>query len=187
MFKFNIISPNTLLSLSPPPFQRMIAGMVFVALAFISTGLIQFFIDQNKSVLIFDEKAGIDICDQTRAQECVHGAWQIIPYILLTIGEILFSISGLNFTYEEVGKRMKASSASLWLLMVSLGNVLDVILVPALAALGFQYFFYLCAGIVLAATMIYVFIRFKYVYREDREKLSTGTPVVVVGGNNEKK
>lgn len=33
------------------------------------------------------------------------GLWQIVPYFTITVAELLFSISGLNFTYEEVGKK----------------------------------------------------------------------------------
>ena len=55
-------------------------------------------------------------------------AWFILPYVIVTIGEVLFSISGLNFAYSEVGPRLKSTCAALWLLTVAFGNLLVCIL-----------------------------------------------------------
>jgi len=118
--------------------DRMLVGMGFAALAFVASAILQTAIDNNLEALEYNEKSDVYECphDEERAKLCYHGSLQFIPYLIITIGEVLFSISGLNFTYEEVGKRMKASAASLWLLMVAIGNLLVVFLAKQQPNLG---------------------------------------------------
>jgi Na+/melibiose symporter-like transporter len=63
---------------------------------------------------------------------------------------------------------MKASAASLWLLMVAIGNLLVVFLSPLVTLLGERDFYILCIGIIAFAMFVYVGIRNVYVYKEDR-------------------
>ncbi len=51
-------------------------------------------------------------------------AWQIVPYIVLTTGEVLLSTTGLEFAFTEAGKQMKSTIMSFWLLTVAFGNLL---------------------------------------------------------------
>ena len=52
----------------------------------------------------------------------------VIFYTIMTTVEILVSISGLAYSYEEAPESMKAFVSSLWLLPVAIGNVLVVAL-----------------------------------------------------------
>lgn len=53
-----------------------------------------------------------------------HISWQVWAYIVLTAAEILVSITCLEFSYTQAPNRMKSFIMSLYLLSVSLGNVL---------------------------------------------------------------
>jgi POT family proton-dependent oligopeptide transporter len=50
-------------------------------------------------------------------------AWQILPYALLTFGEVLVSATGLEFAYSPAPRAMKGTIMSFWLLSVSYGNL----------------------------------------------------------------
>lgn len=102
--------------------DRMIAGMVLVALSSVSIGIIQHFIDRDTTMLVQTLGSEIIMCDQTDAGKCMSGQWQFISYFLLTCGEVLFSISGINLAYQEVGARTKASATSFWLVTIAFGN-----------------------------------------------------------------
>ncbi len=81
---------------------RMGTGLFIAALSWVFAGGIQLYIDTGVSVSI---------------------AWQIAPYMLLTLGEVLVSATGLEFAYSQAPQRMKGVIMSFWLLSVSYGNL----------------------------------------------------------------
>lgn len=50
-------------------------------------------------------------------------AWQLWAYVLLTSGEVMISITGLEFSYTQAPKNMKSVIMAVWLFSVSLGNI----------------------------------------------------------------
>ena len=49
--------------------------------------------------------------------------WQVLPYALLTFGEVLVSATGLEFAYSQAPAPMKGVIMSFWMLSVTFGNV----------------------------------------------------------------
>jgi POT family proton-dependent oligopeptide transporter len=49
--------------------------------------------------------------------------WQILPYILLTLGEVLVSATGLEFAYSQAPAPMKGAVMAFWSLSVTVGNL----------------------------------------------------------------
>ena len=101
--------------------NRMVLGMIISGFAYVVCGILQSHVS--------DTCKWTDIVSNGLTQHiCIsHGfstAYFLIPYVLITIGEVLFSVAGLNFTYTEVGSRMKSSCAAIWLLAVAIGNLL---------------------------------------------------------------
>ncbi|KAJ3264002.1 hypothetical protein HDU77_009521 [Chytriomyces hyalinus] len=95
--------------------QRMVVGQVLAALSFVVSALLQRWV--NGTCAAGEEK---DSCAGT-----VSILWLILLYVIITLGECFFSISGLNFTYTEVGKRTKSSCAALWLLTSGIGSFMS--------------------------------------------------------------
>jgi POT family proton-dependent oligopeptide transporter len=87
------------------PLRRMTAGMLLGAAAFAVVATIQMAIDRSPP-------------------SSVSFGWQMIGYVLLTLGEVLFSITGLEFAYSQAPRAMKSTIMGIWLLIVSLGNVI---------------------------------------------------------------
>lgn len=53
----------------------------------------------------------------------------ILPqYILITMGEIMFSITGLEFSYSQAPSSMKSVVQACFLLTTAVGNLLVVII-----------------------------------------------------------
>lgn len=63
----------------------------------------------------------------------VHIAWQIPQYVLMTMGEVLFSITGLEFSYSQVVEKnqQEASRLPSKTSPSGLSNLLDLRLSPA--------------------------------------------------------
>ena len=93
----------------PTALKRMGFGIAFSGLAWIAAGAIQLYIDGGSPVSV---------------------AWQILPYILLTFGEVLVSATGLEFAYSQAPRSMKGVIMAFWYLAVTVGN-LWVLLVNA--------------------------------------------------------
>jgi POT family proton-dependent oligopeptide transporter len=52
-----------------------------------------------------------------------HINWQFLAYIVLTLGEAMVSITGLEFSYTQAPNTMKSSVMALWLLTVASGEL----------------------------------------------------------------
>ncbi len=48
--------------------------------------------------------------------------WQLLGYVILTLGETMVSITGLEFSYTQAPNSMKSSVMALWLLFIASGE-----------------------------------------------------------------
>jgi len=86
----------------PTALRRMTVGIVFSGLAWIAAGGFQLIIDGGDPLSIM---------------------WQILPYALLTFGEVLVSATGLEFAYSQAPAAMKGVIMSFWNLTTTIGNL----------------------------------------------------------------
>jgi len=84
------------------PLRRMTAGIAFAGLAWIVVGGMQIVLDRHNTFSIM---------------------WQILPYIVLTFGEVLVATTGLEFAYSQAPLSMKGAIMSFWNLSVTIGNL----------------------------------------------------------------
>jgi len=88
----------------------------------------------------------------------------VAMYAVLTAGEVMVSVTGLEFAYTQAPRRMKALLMGFWMLTVSLGNIL-VALLSGLGNLPRSQFFWIFAGLMLAASVLFglraAFYRYK--------------------------
>ncbi|XP_070832395.1 solute carrier family 15 member 2 [Chaetodon trifascialis] len=93
----------------------------------------------------------------------VHIAWQIPQYALMTCGEVLFSITGLEFSYSQAPANMKSVLQGGWLLTVAFGNVI-VLIVAEGAGLAQWTEFLLFACLLLGVCIIFSIMAYFYTY-----------------------
>lgn len=126
--------------------RRMTAGMLIASLSFVAVAMIQAAIDH--------QGAGK-----------VNILWQSVPYVIITISEVLVSVTGLEFAYSQAPKRMKSTIMGFWLLTVAIGNLL-VSLLAEFGKLPLTEFFWIFAGLMAVAGVIFGVRAHYYVERD---------------------
>ncbi|NWR27151.1 S15A1 protein, partial [Tachuris rubrigastra] len=99
----------------------------------------------------------------------VHMAWQIPQYFLLTCGEVVFSVTGLEFSYSQAPSNMKSVLQAGWLLSVAVGNII-VLIVAGASKLSKQWAEYvLFAALLFVVCIIFAIMASFYTYVDPNE------------------
>jgi proton-dependent oligopeptide transporter, POT family len=86
----------------PTPLRKMATGIALAGCAWVVTAVFQILLEGGGSLSIL---------------------WQLAPYLLLTLAEVLVSATGLEFAYSQAPMAMKGVIMSFWNLSVSIGNI----------------------------------------------------------------
>nr|XP_049695149.1 peptide transporter family 1 [Helicoverpa armigera] len=131
----------------------------------------------------FDFKSGavytINVCDNSDSSydanvvmitppNSIHILWLIPQYVVMTMGEVMFSVTGLEFSFTQAPASMKSVLQSVWLLTVAFGNLIVVLIVEGNFLDAQWKEFFLFAGLMLIDMLIFTTMAFKYKYNELR-------------------
>jgi len=99
----------------------------------------------------------------------INVGWVIPQYVVITCAEILVSITGLEFSYSQAPPSMKSVISAIWLFTVAIGNVIVLIIAEARIFEDQSNEFFLFAGLVLAACVIFGWLSYRYVLVDQAE------------------
>jgi POT family proton-dependent oligopeptide transporter len=131
------------LGYEPTPLRRMTVGMFVAAISFIAVAVIQAAMDAGHFLSV---------------------GWQFVPYLLISIAEIMISITGLEFAYTQSPRSMKSTIMSFWLLTIFAGNLLTAYVSAINKFHGATYFLFF-AGIMAALSFVFVWMASRYKVR----------------------
>jgi POT family proton-dependent oligopeptide transporter len=114
--------------------RKMSIGMFLAVGGFVSVALIQRAVDHAP--------AGT-----------VSVAWQVIPYFLMTLAELLVSAVGLEFAYTQAPRSMKSTIMGCWFIFITVGDLLVAFVTKY--AMGLQKFFWVFAAIMLGGAIVF--------------------------------
>ena len=119
------------------PLRRMGCGIVLAGVSYLSVATIQTFLDSGAQLSIL---------------------WQCIPYLLLTISEILVSTTGLEYAYTAAGPNLKSIVSGFWFLTSTLGNFLVIYLTHLVAdpASSSTFLLYALMSLCIGAIFLWV-------------------------------
>ncbi|MFH2203998.1 MAG: POT family MFS transporter [Elusimicrobiota bacterium] len=144
IFSYGVYPAIERLGVKTTPLRRMSAGMAVAASSFVVVGLLQIPIDRGVAVSV---------------------AWQFIPYLLITVAEIMISITGLEFAYTQAPRAMKSTIMSFWLLTIFAGNLFTAYISKINIFEG-AWFFFFFAGLMAAVSLIFIWSAARYRVRD---------------------
>jgi POT family proton-dependent oligopeptide transporter len=84
----------------------------------------------------------------------------VLPYALLTLGEVLVSATGLEFAYSQAPPTMKGALMSFWSLSVTIGNLWVLLANSSVKSEGFTAWVASSSGISMTAFLMFFFAGF---------------------------
>ncbi|XP_060535215.1 peptide transporter family 1-like isoform X2 [Cylas formicarius] len=87
-------------------------------------------------------------------------------YIIITAAEIMFSITGLEFSYSQAPSSMKSVLQALWLLTTAFGNLIIVVIEAILHFDKQSTDFFVYAGLMVVDVFIFMWLAIRYQYVE---------------------
>ena len=131
------------------PLRRMTVGMFVAALSYVVVALVQQSIDDVAAA-----DAGT-----------VSVGWQVPQYVLITVAEVMISVTALEFAYTQAPRRMKSTLMGFWYLSISLGQVL-VFFVKGIKDLAPVTSFWIFSGLMFVAAALFA-IRARFYKEKD--------------------
>lgn len=131
------------IGLKATPLRRIGVGLVVTILSFTLIALVQERIDAGAHPSVM---------------------WQIVAYVLLSISEVLISVTTLEYAYTQSPPSMKSTMTSLYLLTISVGNLFTGMVNTNIVKGGYfsrfagADYYWLFIGIIAVFTVVYFFV-----------------------------
>ena len=122
------------------PLGKMSVGMFLTVLSFVAMAVLQSIIDGGGRP---------------------HALWQVVPYLFLTAGEVMISVTGLEFAFTQAPRTMKSTIMSFWMLTTAGGNFIAAVVSQWNRFHGAAYFAFF-AGLMLACAIGFVLMARRY-------------------------
>jgi POT family proton-dependent oligopeptide transporter len=91
----------------------------------------------------------------------LHVAWQIPQYVFLALGEVLVSVTALEFAYAQAPRRMKSLVMGLWYVTIASGSLLTAFVAGLNRFQGVAYYTFF-AGLMLVAAVVFALVAWWY-------------------------
>lgn len=143
IFNYGVYPLFERIGLTPTPLRRLGTGLALTGLSFVIIALIQTRVDAGQHPSVW---------------------WQIFAYMVLSAGEVLVSITGLEYAYTQAPKSMKSTMAAIWLLTVAIGNLFVAYVNNSISNKGFfarlegANYFWFFVGLISVFLVIYIFV-----------------------------
>jgi proton-dependent oligopeptide transporter, POT family len=160
IFNFGIFPLIEKLGVKVTPFRKIGAGLVLTALSFVVIAYLQQPIDDLMAQVKANGTTYESLADS--AKPSIY--WQAFAFFILTAGEVLVSITCLEYAYTQAPPSMKSTIMACYLLSVTLGNVLVSVIQNNIKGGGYfaQFkgasFFWLFTGICAVTAVLFMLI-----------------------------
>ncbi|XP_017881375.1 peptide transporter family 1 [Ceratina calcarata] len=132
---------------------------------------------------LINGKPGVDVVTVTEPNS-LHIMWLIPQYIVITMGEVMFSVTGLEFAFTQAPISMKSLLQATWLLTVAFGNLI-VVIIAEISIFNRQFYeILLFAGLMFVDIIIFAVMAkfYKYVEIPEESSISEEINMELKGG-----
>ena len=89
----------------------------------------------------------------------INMLWIIPQFFVITVAEVMISITGLEFAYTQAPISLKSVLTSFWLLTVSVGNIVVIIIAEGRVMPTQVAEYLLFAGLIIIADVIFILLK----------------------------
>ena len=143
LFNFLLYPLAEKLGLKLTPLRKIGFGLLVTAFSFVIIALLQEKVDKGLHPSVW---------------------WQILAYVILSAGEVLVSLVGLEYAYTQSPVSMKSTMTAIWYFTYSVGSFFNTVVNNSIANHGYfaRYtgasFFWLFVGICLGFFVVFLFV-----------------------------
>jgi len=101
----------------------------------------------------------------------IHIFWILPQIFVITVGEIMFSVTGLEFAYSQAPDTMKSVLQAAWLLTTAFGNIIVIIVAEAKAFDDRASEFFMFACLMLVDMCIFMWLAYRYTPRPVKREI----------------
>lgn len=123
------------------PLQKITIGGLLAAGSFIISAIVQWQVEMHPNQ--------------------IHILWQITQLIIITVAEIMLSITCLSFSYEQSPKNMKSLVQAIWL-MLAIGNAIVMAIAEFDLFERMVYEYILYSGLMFFDMLIFMFLTYRF-------------------------
>ncbi|XP_052746696.1 uncharacterized protein LOC112053030 [Bicyclus anynana] len=91
--------------------------------------------------------------------------WIVPQYLLISMAEIMFAVSGLEFSFTQAPKSMKTITIAAWYMSVAIGNLIVILVAQTKIFESRAIEFFVYAGMLMAAMLVFLRIAHGYCTR----------------------
>ncbi|CAJ0917094.1 unnamed protein product, partial [Mesorhabditis belari] len=115
---------------------------------------------------VYKNQDGAPIHFQAVPDNSVNILWQVPQIVVITAGEILFSITGYEFAYSQCAPSMKAVVQAAWLFTTAIGDTIIVLITLWSPFDNMATMFFAYAGVMAVVIVLFAFMsHFYYDYK----------------------
>jgi POT family proton-dependent oligopeptide transporter len=137
------------------PLRKFGAGFILTILAFVVIAYIEMMI---------------------QAGQQPNMMWQVLAYAILTAGEVLVSVSGLEYAYSMAPPQMKSTVMAIWFFTVFVGNLFVSLINKSIESMGFfsQFkgadYYWFFAGVMAVNTVLFIILSLFLANRDNNKE-----------------
>jgi len=158
--------------LAESPYKKIYPGSYDILIDDIKIKDVFFLPGGVHNMVITKDKDGIyKLNDFLLTQEnTIHMLWLLPQYFVITVGEIMLSITGLEFSYSQAPESMKSVLQAAWLLNVAFGNLIVIAIAEAKLFESQASEFFMFGIFMLLDMVLFSYLAYRYKYKDNKKE-----------------